>query len=384
MQRPHRHILDVSAMMICRLAALTLLAVFIGLVSLGPVTAAEQPRPASPKGKSSEIPVVTVTTLRPQPLEDWRIATGTLEAVAVPTVAAEVAGRVERILVEEGDAVEAGQPLAIIDDSDYRTSVARASAQLSQVEALLRGARFKLERLERLFATDNAPRSKLDDARAAYDALKAQRDAARAALDLARRQLKRTIIRSPVNGHVSRRFVSKGDYIAPGKPAFALIATDKLRARLPFAEIFASRLRRGLPVRLANPADPEHLLRVTITRIAPAVETSSRAVFILAEFDNVYDWRPGASVIGKVRLRQTQRAILVPRPSLVLRANGPVVYVLDGERVREVPVKTGISTNAGIEILSGLKNGERIVVDGAGFLSDGMKVRIATQGMPRS
>ncbi len=340
--------------------------------------------PASSKDASEHAPVVTVMTVRPQMLEDWRVATGTLEAVATPTVAAEVAGRIKRVLVDEGDAITAGQPLALIDDADYRIAVARAEAQLAQAEALLRGARLKLERLERLVRTDSAPRSSLDDARAAYDALKAQRDVARAALDQARRQLARTIIRSPVNGRVGRRFVSQGDYIAPGRPAFALIATDRLRARLPFAEILSTRLKTGLPVRLENPADPDHPVRAKITRISPAVDAASRAVFALVTFDNIHAWRPGASIIGRVRIRKVSAAILVPRPALVLRANGAVVFVLNADRVRAVPVKTGISTETGVEILSGLKGGERIVVDGAGFLTDGMKVRLARQGAPRS
>lgn len=358
------------------LALAGLLAVALSLATPRPALARETKQP---KAEAGRVVVVTVATARRQVVEDWRRATGTLEALAAPRVAAEVSGKLARVLVEEGDAVHAGQTLAVIEQDDYRLAVEQAKAAVAQAEASLRGARLRLQRLRRLVAKGSAPRSALDDAQASHDAMAAALAAAKARLRQAERALEKTIIRSPVDGHVRKRLVSAGDFIGAGRPAFMLTTAGRLRARLPLAEVLAARLKPGLPVRLKSPLIPDKVVRARISALAPAVDPAARAVHVLAELRNPGGWKPGGSVRGEILLARRE-SVVVPAVSVVLRPRGYVVLVLRGNKAREVPVTPGLALADGLlEIRDGLKAGEKVIAEGAGFVRDGDVVKVVAR-----
>jgi RND family efflux transporter MFP subunit len=312
-------------------------------------------------------------------VEDWRPAVGVLESLSEPKVAAEVSARVTEVLAREGDLVRKDQVLARLDDTDYRLAVEQAQAALARAKAQVHAYDLKIARLRPLVRSKTAPRSMLEDARAARDGAQAQLEAARAQLKQTRRQLEKTIVRSPLNGRVLRKLISAGDFARAGAPLFALVTSDRLKARLPYSETLADRLRPGLPVRLRIPAAPGQIVTARITRISPAVDALSRAVHVIAELDNRHGWLPGASVTGEVRIARRENSVVVPAVSVVLRPRGEVVYVLDGGKAKERPVRTGLRLDGVTEILEGLKAGETVIADGAGFLHDGMKVKVKAQ-----
>ncbi len=345
-----------------------------------PALAANAQRPANGPGQAEQALVVTVATARRQVVEDWRPSVGTLEALASPKVAAEVAGRIEKVLVDEGDEVRKGQLLAVIDKTDYRLAVEQAKAAVAQAQAQLRGFALRLARVKRLVAKGSAPQSVLDNTQAAHDAVAAALSAARARLRKAQRALEKTEIRSPVAGRVQKRLVSAGDFIGAGHPAFVITSEARLRARLPVAEALAPMLKPGLPVRLESPLTPGQVVETHITALAPAVDPASRAVHVLAVVDNPGGWKPGASVKGAVRVAQRE-SVVVPAVSLVLRPRGHVVYVLRGPTAHEVRVTPGLTLEGGlVEIRNGLRGGETVVAEGAGFLRDGQPVKVAVGG----
>lgn len=103
---------------------------------------------------------------------------------------------------------------------------------------------------------------------------------------------------------------------------------------------------------------------------------AARAVVVIAEFTNPGGWRAGASVNGSVTLERRADAVLVPEVSVVQRPAGTVVYVVEDGKARARPVRTGIRQEGRVEILEGLDGSERVVVDGAGFLTDGAPVQV--------
>lgn len=144
--------------------------------------------------------------------------------------------------------------------------------------------------------------------------------------------------------------------------------------RLPFPEHVANRMRVGQTVTLTGFADPAKTATGTIREIRPALDstTLSREVIVAASGG----WRPSGSIRGEVVLGVRKNALVVPEQAVVLRPAGSVVYVAEGETVKERTVQQGIQRGGEIEIVSGLNAGETVVVDGATQLTDGAKIKV--------
>lgn len=304
---------------------------------------------------------VTTATIRLGEVEVVERTVGRIEAATTPTVAAEVAGRVVAVEVDAGDRVEVGDVLARIDDTNYRSAMQRLVALYEQQERTV-------ERLRRLRAENSVAQSQLDEAESQLTALETQ-------LGDARTALRRTTIVSPVNGRIQQRFVSAGDFRGVGDPVFRVSTDDHLRIVLPFPERLSAQLAVGLEVHIESPLGGTDVV-ATVTELRPMVGATSRALEAIVELDNPGGWRPGGSVSAAVVVAVRSERTLAPAQAIVQRPSGQVVYVVDGNRVRERRVTVGIRLNGDIEVASGLQAGDVVAVDGAGFLTDGALVTV--------
>ncbi len=319
---------------------------------------------------------VTVVWPEAREVEDIEVATGRIEAVARPVVAAETAGRIERIVRDAGDPVSAGDLLAELDAQSQRIAVNSARARVRRLEALTDNQRVQVGRLEDLAQRQSVSQDQLDEARVQLQAFSAQLDEAEAMLEDADFNLERTRIRSPVTGSVQRRLVSAGDFVSIGHSLFEVVAADALRVVLALPERLQHRLEPGQVVRLSTPARPQSVIEAEISEIRPSVDDRSGAVELIVALDNPGGWRPGGSVSAQVVLARRE-GVVVPSGSLVRRPAGEVVYVVDGEeRAEQRVVRTGVRRAGWVEIREGLAADEPVVLDGAGFLSDGVALDI--------
>lgn len=154
----------------------------------------------------------------------------------------------------------------------------------------------------------------------------------------------------------------------------ARAAGGTIYVRLPFPEHVANRLKIGQTVTLSSFSDPAMTVPGKIREIRPALDstTLSREVIVAASGG----WRPAGSIRGKVVLGVRKNALVVPEQAVVLRPAGAVVYVVEGETVKERVVRQGVQRGGEIEIVTGLSAGESVVVDGAAQLSDGAKIKV--------
>lgn len=324
------------------------------------------------KGESPGVPV-TVAQSEVRKMDLLEESVGVLESLADPVISAEVAGRVAEVRAVAGNEVKAGQVLAVLDGRDAGLSRQAAQAEAGRVGTLSANQARNLERLKQLRAQNFISQAALDDAIAQNAAIENQLSGARAQLGLAERNVGKTNVVAPVDGRVERQIAVTGQYVKVGDPMFQVVSLKKLRARLPFPETLSSRLRRGMPVQISV-AGGGAPLRGSISEIRPMAGLNNRAFDVFAVFDNPGDWRPGATVNATVVLEEHAETVTVPEQSVVLRPAGEVVYVAEGGKVQQRVVRSGISQNGYIEILDGLQPGETVVVDGAGFLSDGARV----------
>lgn len=302
---------------------------------------------------------------------------GRIEARMAPEIDAEVPGTVERIAVEIGDRVEKGQTLASLESTDQALALRQARAEVDRLTALASNQQKTVERYRELRRTETLSEGALEEAESQWVALQKQLDGARSALANARRNLERATLRAPIAGRIQARYISPGDYVRVNDPAFVIAADDKLRIHLPFPESVADRIRPGQIARLTTPSAPGAVLEQPIASVRPVLVSGSRALEALLFTDNPGGWLPGASVSAEVAVARREGAVLVPEASVVRRPAGTVVFVLKGDgTVSQVPVSIGVKRGGRVEIRSGLAGGEKVVADGAGFLSDGARVQV--------
>lgn len=312
--------------------------------------------------------VITVTQAQARTMQIVEQSVGEADSSTAPRVGAEVAGRIIKVNVDIGDAVKKGQLLAEIDPADYSADARRLEAQAVSQRKLT-------ERYRELARKGFISPSALEN----YDA---QNVAAREQHARAAKNLARTRIVSPVDGRVDSRFVSVGDWIDLGKPVFQLSTSENLRIRLPFPEGVAPRIKIGQAVTLSTPTVPDASVTGKIEQVQQMVGSTNRAFDAVVEVKNPGGWKPGASVNGAVVIEEHEQAVAVPEVSVVLRPAGKVVYVIDNGKAVQHIVTTGVTQNGLVEILQGLKAGETVAVDGAGFLTDKAAVNVKEPAKP--
>lgn len=150
--------------------------------------------------------------------------------------------------------------------------------------------------------------------------------------------------------------------------------------RLPFPEHVARQLRIGQSVQLSSFDNPDRAATARIKEIRPSLNSSTQTLEVIAELPAGHAWHSVGSVRGEVVLSVRRGTTVVPEQAVVLRPAGAVVYVPEGDKVKERTVQTGVQRNGESEILTGLKPGETVVVDGAGMLSDGAKIKVRDSG----
>lgn len=332
-----------------------------------------KPPPAAAPGRVVNI---TTTTVARRPVEETEWAVGLLESVAAPPVSAEVAGRVVRLLVDEGQAVTRGQVLAQIDSEQYRLAGQVDEAEVGRLAALVKNKELELNRAKRLFAESLVSREQLDTIGTDLDALNAQLRGARAQAGDSTRRLGEATITAPFAGKVARRNVDVGEYVQAGTAVFDLVDTRALRVRLPFPEYRAPQLRPGLTVRLTSASAGDSVVEARVTEVQPSINPSNRSLAVIVDFENPGGWLPGGSVRADVVLATRPDAMLLPLTAVVRRPAGDVVYVIEDGKARELPVRRGRRSGELLEITGGLAGTETVAVDGAGFLTNGVAVKV--------
>jgi RND family efflux transporter MFP subunit len=322
---------------------------------------------------------VTTAIVETRDVQTRLFSIGRLAAKNAPVLASEINARVEEVLVDEGQSVEAGQVLVRLDTTTFELARREAQAAIEGLKVSIANEQRRVARYRDLKTTNAMSQERLDDAEAKLASDMAAKTAAEARLDIAEDRLARAEVVSPVDGVIERRFVSVGDFAKFGDPIAAVTDTNTLRAELPFPETVGHLLNPGQVIVLESLLAPGVKFEARIGQIRPEIGAVSRALTVIAEFENPGPWRPEATVSAAVVVDERPGALVVPYVALVERPAGMVVYVLDDRsegRVRQQVVVPGERQNGYIEIVSGLEAGQVVVRDGASYLSGGALVQV--------
>ena len=397
----------------CMLSGLALLAA--ALIPLGcqqsPGPAAAPPSEAQ-RPQSREVRVVPAA----EEVVDRRVgATGTLAADEQVVLGTKVAGRISELPVDLGSRVRRDQTVARLDPTDAHLRVDQAVAALQQARArlglspegtddrvdpeqtslvrqaraVLDEARLTRERTDRLWKQELIAQAQLDTAVSALgvaearyqDALEEVRNRQavllqrRSELELARQQRADTVVISPIEGAVSERRASIGEYLAAGAPVVTLVKLHPLRLRLAVPERDATAVRIGQAVVVTvEGAAGEH--RGRVARISPAISEQNRTLLVEAEVPNEgAGLRPGAFAKADIVLVGDLRVVTVPATAIVTFAGVEKVLTVDKGRAVEVRVTTGRRLGDRVEILTGITKGTPVVGQ-PGNLTGGQSVTV--------
>ena len=319
---------------------------------------------------------VVVSAVRPLDVEDRIESTGQLLAKEHAEIAAEVAGRITQIRVEEGASVRAGEVVVEIDPERRRLAVEDARAGLAEAVASLHEQERQTARLQELRRRAVASQAKLEEAQTALSLARSRVDAARANLGLAERALRDAGVSAPFDGLLARRLVSRGEYVSEGKPLFELVALSPIEVEFHLAEVDSARVAVGRPVDVRVAPFPDESFAARVTVVSPTLDPRTRTLRVKAQLDNA-DGRLRPGLFARVDLGVAKRSgvLFVPEEAVLQRADGSVVFVVGAEsRAQRRLVETGAHRDGTVEVVRGLAAGERVVVRGHAELVDGAVV----------
>ena len=325
--------------------------------------------------------LVSVATIKSQPIEITETSVGSLEGLNNPTVSAEVAARVVSIHVNAGQSVKQGQLIATLDATDFALQRNEAQAEVARLQALLSNQAKTVERNLALVGKKFISQNVVDNDIAQANVLKEQLSGAQARISSINHSSSKTKIYAPASGKIEKKIVDDGEFVKVGDPIVQIVSSQRLRAHLPFPEHIGATLKPGLKVRLNTPTS-DKTIEVSIHELKPMITEGSRTVDVIADIVDAPGWQAGASVTGVVVLGTQPTAMMVPEQSLVLRPAGDVVYIMRDNKAYQAIVKTGMRQNGLVEIRSGIRENDKVIVDGAGFLTDKALVKLSTSPAP--
>lgn len=293
---------------------------------------------------------------------------GEVEARSTVNLGFKIPGVMARVLVDEGDAVRAGQLLAELDATDYRLNLELAAAQADLAQDAHR-------RASQLHAEGGLADADFIQAEVALRQANAQHA-------LARNQVEDTRLVSPISGVLARRGIHPGEQAGPGMPLFTVVAIDpaQVRVGVPEAEIAQVRVGQTATVRL--PALPGTAVEGRVEVVGVLADPVSRTYSVKIGVSNpAGTLRPGMIAEASIRDDAQYQVVTIPGEAVVPDHDGAtLVYVYDpqDQRVYSRRVRVGTVFGQEVQVLSGLEAGELVVVGGQHRVRDGSRVEVTT------
>jgi RND family efflux transporter MFP subunit len=309
------------------------------------------------------------------------VLTGTLNPYRIVDVKAQVPGTIDNLSVDRGDAVNAGQSMAVIQAEGIRGQAAGAAAGVAAAEANLALAQQQLESARVLHEAGAMSNLDFRGAQASYEAARAQLAAANAQAAGAGEQARRATVTAPINGEVSNRQVSEGEAVTPGQTLFTVVNSSalELAGQVPVDQ--AVRVRAGAPAEFTIDAYPGRVFRGTVARVEPTADPATRQVGVYLQLPNQdRSLVGGLFATGRVMVAGAEKAVVVPAAAVRGSGTGTYVWVIEEGRAVRRPVTAGVRDEASgmLSITSGVQPGDQVVV-APGDLEEGAAVRITAE-----
>ncbi|HEY9621278.1 MAG TPA: efflux RND transporter periplasmic adaptor subunit [Crinalium sp.] len=384
-----------------------------GGLAIGSRRGEQQPVAPSPMAQVAGQSVTVVPVAMTQVSRTLEATGGVAARDLLPVLPQANGLQVQRVLVDEGQSVQAGQILAELDNSVLQAQLRQARAQaasaqatvserqaaLQQERATLAEAQSNLGRYQQLFNEGATSAQELEARRTAVATAQATVGSAQAAVSSAQAevqsnvaqiqqlqtQLGQTVVRAPASGIIAESLAKVGDVTSSSNKLFSIIQNGRLELEVKVPATELSQVRIGAPVRVTSDSDRRINLQGTVREIDPLVDPQTRQATVRVNLPNTSLLRPGVFLRAALTIA-TAQAMTVPADAVLPQPDGSsIVYVLQNDStVRAQTVEVGVRQTtpdqnaARVEIRQGLNVGDRVVVAGAGYVRDGDRVQVVS------
>ncbi|MCM1176443.1 MAG: efflux RND transporter periplasmic adaptor subunit [Bacteroidales bacterium] len=304
------------------------------------------------------VPTVEAVKVNSRPVDQTATYSSTVEAYVKNNIAPQTVGRIQKINVEVGDFVKAGQIVAEID-----------KVNLLQAELQMKNNEVEYQRLKGLYEAGGLSKSDLDAIELAYNVSKTSYE----------NLLENTVLRSPIDGVITARNYDKGDMFSMGQPIYTVEQIMPVKLYVGISESDYTKIKKGDTVEITTEAFPGKVFYGKVNRLNPTIDATTHTFDIEVVVDNRYkSLRPGMYARVTVKFG-TSNNVVVPDVAVVKQTGSGerFIYVLnDDNTVSYTNVKIGRRMGAEYEILEGIEDGATIVTSGQARLKDGIKVSI--------
>jgi len=304
---------------------------------------------------------VSVTELQPQSFQSFidvqTSITGDQTVLATP----QTPGVIKSILVHVGQHVSKGQVMVITDATTQDQQLAGEDVQVSLLKSLY-------EKQQKLWAQNIGTEVSLLTAKAAYEGELKKRAALAATKNMYR-------IVAPISGTVDQMNLKEGDMINPGKDGILVVNDSKLKAVANLGEIYLGKVHTGNPVTIVFP-DANDSINTRISFVSESVDPVSRAFNVQVQLGSNKKLHPNMSARMKIANYASENALLVPVAAIQKTSAGDIVFVANGSVAKSVPIVSGRNENGMVEILKGLKAGDKVITAGFEDLDNGTAIKV--------
>jgi len=337
---------------------------------------------AAPQAATFGATPVKVFPVRREKITEKMTYTSTLKAWAEINITPEVGGKIARIHVQEGDRVAKGQLLAELETESIRLQLKQAEAGVAVAEASYADALRNKERMDRLIKENAVSEMQREKIQLAFDAAAAQLEQARAGLNLARYALDVSLMRAPFAGVIASKNSEVGNVINPMMGGFGggaggvltLVDFSRIKIAVAVSPEDIGRIRKGQDASLRVSSFPGREFRGKVTVVNLTADPQSKKFGVEAVFDNPdSSLRPGMFGDLVFEVESHAGALVIPQAAVL---ENSYVFVETGGKAVKKGVALGIQNTTMVEVLSGLAEGDRVVVEGNYGLEEGAAVEV--------
>jgi len=328
---------------------------------------------------------VTVAEVIKQNLLEEVPLPGSAEPLQVSEISPRVAGVVKQVFVEEGDKLETGQEILVLDSVIAELEVASVKASLSEAIARHKDAVRQKQEYQSLIKNNAVATTSLASAVADEEAARAVIAKQRAELERLEEMLSRHVLTAPFSGIIADKHVEVGQWVKADSSVVNLVALDRMRVRVSVPQRYFQRINKTSPVRITFDSLPGKTFHAKASTLVAVGNQSTRSFPLLIDLDNAQQYiAAGMSARVFIELADQQKpSLLVPVDTVILKADGSrhvwqVIQDNNNTTVKSVKVITGRSKDGLVEVIdSSLKPGDRIVLLGNENLRPGQHVLIS-------
>src|SRR5438552_1728187 len=333
-------------------------------------------KPSTAEPTKAAAPPIAVQVIQPRrgPITRNITLPGNVLAYQQATLYAKVAGYLKTITVDKGDRVKEGDLIADIEVPEMLADLARYKAEVEVAELDYKRLSESQKKLPDLVVPQT-----VDNAKGKLDVAKASLERTETLLGFAK-------ITAPFSGVITKRMVDPGAFIpaatsgSAAQNAAIVTLTDFNRVRVQVAvpELETSLVATDQPVKVTVDGLPGRGFDGKVTRFSYTLDEASKTMLAEIELPNPkLELRPGMYAIVKIGIERKEDALLVPVDALVVEKAGAFVFTVVDNKAKKTPVKTGFNDGTNVEIVSGVKAGQPVILVGKRVLSDGQAVKVS-------